>query len=166
MLPNKLYINSNNKNSIFIWTLGRNRTCQESNWKEKLPRKCEFSYLGYIQGTRLALVWITGWFFFLSSSALPLSTMLRMLQFNLIVIMANVLAHSSEWVSTVAQSCPTLCDPMDCSLPGSSVHGIFQTRILEWVAISFSRRSSRPRDWTQVSYIIGRCFTIWVNLSF
>ena len=39
------------------------------------------------------------------------------------------------------QSCPTLCDPMDCSLPGSSVHGIFQARILEWVAIAFSRRT-------------------------
>ena len=39
--------------------------------------------------------------------------------------------------SEVAQSCPTLCDPMDCSMPGSSVHGIFQARILEWVAISF-----------------------------
>ena len=46
--------------------------------------------------------------------------------------------------SEVAQSCLTLCDPMD--LPGSSVHGILQARILEWVAISFSRRSSRPRD--------------------
>ena len=48
----------------------------------------------------------------------------------------------------VAQSCPTLCDPMDCSLRGSSVHGIFQARVLEWVAISFSRRSSRSRDQT------------------
>ena len=44
--------------------------------------------------------------------------------------------------SEVTQSYPTLCDPMDCSLPGSSVHGIFQARILEWVAISFSRRPS------------------------
>ena len=50
-----------------------------------------------------------------------------------------------KW-SEVAQSCPTLCNPMDCSLPGSSVHGILQARILEWVAISFSRGSSRPRD--------------------
>ena len=50
---------------------------------------------------------------------------------------------------------------MDCSLPGSSVHGIFQARILEWVAIFFSRRSSPPRDWTQVSCIVGRHFTIW-----
>ena len=65
--------------------------------------------------------------------------------------------------SEVAQSCPTLCDPMDCSLPGSSIHGIFQARILEWVAISFYRRSSRPRDWTQVSHIVGRRFTIWAT---
>ena len=55
--------------------------------------------------------------------------------------------------SEVAQSSPTLCDHMDCSLPGSSVHGIFQTRILEWVAISFSKGSSRPRDQTHVSCI-------------
>ena len=52
-----------------------------------------------------------------------------------------------------------LCDPGDCSPPGSSVHGILQARILEWVAISFSRGSSRPRDQTQVSHIAGRCFT-------
>ena len=51
-----------------------------------------------------------------------------------------------------------LCDPMDCSLPASSVHGILQARILEWVAISFSRESSWPRDWTHISYVscIGR----------
>ena len=63
--------------------------------------------------------------------------------------------------SEVAQSCSTLCNPMDCSLPGSSIHGIFQARVLEWVAISFSRRSSWPRDWTQVSCIVGRRFTVW-----
>ena len=51
-----------------------------------------------------------------------------------------------EGEGEVAQSCPTLCDPVDCSLPGFSVHGIFQARILEWVTISFSRGSSRPRD--------------------
>ena len=67
----------------------------------------------------------------------------------------------AEWVSEVTQSCRTLCNPMDCSLQGSSVHGIFQARGLEWVAISFSRRSSRPRDQTQVSRIAGRGFTIW-----
>ena len=62
--------------------------------------------------------------------------------------------------SEVTQSCPTLCDPMDYSLPGSSIHGIFQARILEWVAISFSRRSSWPRDWTWVSSTVDRCFTL------
>ena len=49
-----------------------------------------------------------------------------------------------------------LCDPIDCSPPGSSVHGILQARTLEWVAISFSRVSSQPRDGTQVSCIVGR----------
>ena len=61
--------------------------------------------------------------------------------------------------SEVAQSCLTLCDPMDSSLPGSVVHGIFQARILEWAAISFSRGSSQPRDQTWVSCIADRCFT-------
>ena len=68
---------------------------------------------------------------------------------------------SYECVSEVTQSYPTLCDPMDCSLPGSSIHGIFQARILEWVAISFSRGSSQPRDRTLVSHIAGRRFTLW-----
>ena len=68
-----------------------------------------------------------------------------------------------ESESEVAQSCPTLCDPMDCSLPGSSVHGIFQAIVLEWIAISFSKGSSQPRDWTQISRIVDRCFTIWAT---
>ena len=60
---------------------------------------------------------------------------------------SHCLPHpSSSEVRVVAtQPCPTLCDPMDCSLPGSSVHRILQARILEWVAISFSRESSQPR---------------------
>ena len=61
----------------------------------------------------------------------------------------------------VAQLCWTLCNPMDCSPPGSSVHGILKARTLEWVAISFSRGSSRPRDWTRFSCIAGRSFTNW-----
>ena len=51
------------------------------------------------------------------------------------------------------QSCSTLCDPMDCSPPGSSVHGILQARILEWVAMPSSRGSSWPRNWTCTSYV-------------
>ena len=63
----------------------------------------------------------------------------------------------------VTQLCLTLCDPMDCSPPGSSVQGVLQARILEWVAISFSRGSSRPRDQTPVSCVAGRVFTIGVT---
>ena len=63
----------------------------------------------------------------------------------------------------VAQSCPTLCDPMDCSPPGSSVYGILQARILEWVAFPFSRGSSQPRDRAWVSGIAGGFLTIWAT---
>ena len=59
----------------------------------------------------------------------------------------------------VIQSCPTLCDPIDCSLPGSAVHGILPARILEWVAIPSSREYSQPRDQTRVSHIAGRFLT-------
>ena len=59
------------------------------------------------------------------------------------------------------QLCPTLCEPMDYSLPGSSVHRILQARILEWVAISSSRGYSQPRSQTQISSIAGRFFTNW-----
>ena len=88
--------------------------------------------------------------------------------------MASPNHHSTLWKTPhlnnkvkseieVAQWCLILCDPMDCSLPGSSLHGILQARVLEWVAISFSRGSSRPRDWTQVSRIAGRCFNLWAT---
>ena len=63
----------------------------------------------------------------------------------------------------VAQLCPALCNPMDCSLPGSSVHGILQARILEWVAVPFSGRSSQLRDRTQVSRTTGGFFTTWAS---
>ena len=69
-----------------------------------------------------------------------------------------------KWKSEVAQSCPTLCNPQDCSPSGSSVHGILQARILEWVAILFSMGSSWPRDQTQVSCIAGRFFTAWAKI--
>ena len=62
-----------------------------------------------------------------------------------------------------AQLCPTLCHPTDCSLPGSSVLGCLQARILGWVAMPFSSGSSRPRDWTQVSCAAGGSFTFWAS---
>ena len=71
--------------------------------------------------------------------------------------------YDTSWITScvkvkVIQSCPTLCDPMDYTL-----HAIFQARILEWVAASFSRVSSQPRDWTQASRIAGRFFTSWAT---
>ena len=65
--------------------------------------------------------------------------------------------------SEVAQSCPTFCNPVDCNLPGSSLHGILQTRVLEWGAIAFSRGSSWPRDRTWDSCIAGRGFNLWAT---
>ena len=63
----------------------------------------------------------------------------------------------------VSKSCPTLWDHMDYSLPGSSVNGILQARMLEWVAILFSRDSSQPKDWNWVSCTADRFFTAWAT---
>ena len=77
--------------------------------------------------------------------------------------LSNHRTEKKESESEVAQLCPTLSDPMDCSLPRSSIHGIFQARVLERVSISFSRGSSRPRDRTRVSSSVGRRFTVWAT---
>ena len=80
-------------------------------------------------------------------------------------LMASILRLWVGYVCVNAKSiqlCPTLCDPMDYSSPGSSVHGILQAKILEWVAMPSSRGSSQPRDWTHAScgsYVAGRSFT-------
>ena len=66
----------------------------------------------------------------------------------------------------VVQSCPTPWGSMDCSLPGSSVHGILEARILEWIAILFSRGTFPLRDWTQISCIAGGFFTIWATFIY
>ena len=83
-----------------------------------------------------------------------------------LMYMELLFVYSKRWKwseSEVTQSCPTLCNPMDCSLQGSSVHEIFQARLLEGVAIPFSRGSSWPRDQTWVSCTAGRLFTIWAT---
>ena len=69
----------------------------------------------------------------------------------------------SSYRCLVAKSCPTLCDPKGCSPPGSTVHGISQVRLLECVAIPFSRGSSQPRAWTWVSCTACRFFTVWAT---
>ena len=75
--------------------------------------------------------------------------------FFLLYIYMQIYIHMHE--CSVAQLCLTLWDFMDCSPSGSSVHGISQARILEWVAISFSRGSSQPKDWTYVSCVYCNC---------
>ena len=87
------------------------------------------------------------------------------LMYNLVTVV-NTTMHV-----LVTQPCPTLRDPMDCGLPGSSVHGVLPRRILPWITIPFCRQSllhlqsSQPRNWTQVSCIAGRFFTIWVIIT-
>ena len=75
---------------------------------------------------------------------------------------SNVLLRACMHAKSL-QSCLTLCDHLDCSLPGSPVRGSLQARILEWVAIPFSRGSSWPRDRTQVSCIASRRFNLWAT---
>ena len=83
-------------------------------------------------------------------------------KFKYKLISPRILKDEVKW-SEVAQLCPALCDPMGCSLSGSSVHGIFQARVQEWTAISFSRGSSQPRNQIQVCCIAGRRFTVWAT---
>ena len=84
--------------------------------------------------------------FFLSNSISSPVILIGISQMSLLV---HLYCHQSSPVKVKAQSCMTLCDPMDYSPSGSSAHGILQARILEWIAIPFSRGSSPPRDWTQ-----------------
>ena len=80
-------------------------------------------------------------------------------QSPLLLEVINIITEKKE--SEIAQSCPTLCNPMYCNLPSSSVHGIFQAIVLEWIAISFSSGSSLPRSQTWVSHIVDRGFTVY-----
>ena len=139
--------------------------CLNSAWTSSVngnTLSCSSSFSSYVQ------------YFYFSLWASPVSSALlgllvrglsrvlhvELAAFSLASLFAGTLVVKVK-ESEVAQSCPTLCDPMDCSPPNSSVHGILQARILKWVAISFSRGSSRPRNQTQVSCIVGRFFTNW-----
>ena len=103
--------------------------------------KCDFIYWAIIMCPAMfSVLWIQNW---VSQARVPFSRRLS----------------SSVCVVSCFKSCPSLCDPMDSSQPGSSVHGILQARILEWVAMPSSRRSSSPRDQTCISCLAGRFFT-------
>ena len=81
------------------------------------------------------------------------SSLLCLLVFSTLLQPATMGVYYETWKMKVTQWCLILWDPMDCSLPGPSIHGILQARILKWVTFPFSRESSQPRDWTQVSCI-------------
>ena len=81
------------------------------------------------------------------------------------IIYIHIYIYVYEVKVLVVQLCLTFCDPMNCSLPSSSVHGILQVRMLEWIAMPFSKGSSLPRDRTQVSHIAGGFFTVWAQGS-
>ena len=120
----------------------------ELNWTEQLNRtelstktenKCRYILLVFYSHIHIKII-----IFLLFFCMLPQS-LCRM--------------EKEKWSHSVVSD----CDPMDCSLSGSSIHGIFQARVLEWIAISFSRGSSQPQNQTWVSCIAGRCFTIWAT---
>ena len=99
-------------------------------------------------------------------SGVPLPSLMSILAHCLLIAVQSYASWKQRPLKVkvlVAQSCPTLCNPMHCSPPGSSVHGILLARMLEWVALPFSRGSSQPRNWTQVFFIAGRFFTIWAT---
>ena len=89
------------------------------------------------------------------------NVVLILLYSKVIQLYTHTHTHREKLKMKAAQSCLTLCDPMDCRLPGSSVHGILQARILEWVVVPISRGSSLPRDQNGVSCIAGGFFTSW-----
>ena len=120
------------------------------------PPPCElpsFSLKSQTMTTTLSFVFSWRWYFRWELQSFWPDARFSWVSLSLLCVCVCVCLH------LVSKSCPTLCDPMDCNLPGSSIHGIFQARILRWVAISFSRASSAPRDGTHVSCIAGRFFT-------
>ena len=96
-------------------------------------------------------------FFLVRFVANPLSLLLNLFIFGGVDFLFNNVCV------LIAQSCPILCNPMDCSPPDSSVHEISQARVLKWIAFPFSRGSSPLRDETRISHIASRFFTVWAT---
>ena len=123
---------------ISQWDLAKGYYCRESWLKHSVRWKLPFPHSG------LHILFF--WFIFLHW-----------------ICSISYLQYSLSYEEKVVQACLTLWDPTNCSLPGSSVYGILQARMLEWVAIPFSRGFSWPRNWTWVSCIAGNFFTIWAT---
>ena len=136
------------------WTVARQAPLSMKFSRQGYWNGQPFPTLGNLPNPRIKLVSLAspalaGRFFTTSATwEAPLYFLALFYNFYTFTDNLDVVYYSleSESESEVAQSCPTLCNPVDCSLPGSSVHGFLQARILEWIAISFSRGSSQPRD--------------------
>ena len=123
---------------------------------------------GWMVGGSSSSLWVYTWVT-LSRNRQESSTVQGLLYFLSLPLQMNykiTKTLEAEFASSSLCMCvldAQSCDPIDCSPPGSSVHGISQGRMLEWVAVSSSRGSSWPRDWTWVSHIAGGFFTIWAT---
>ena len=129
------------------------------------PRQCELLLMEYSQENKISSLFILR-----SERDLVLVLFVTRIEYMPTAHINNCVINNTPptlWEEVyihvlVAQLGLTLCNPTDCSPPGSSVHGILQASILEWPAITFSRGSSQPRDWTLI-YIADRFFTIWAT---
>ena len=123
------------------------------------------SLFSYIYGTYIFFIYIFLWkeiCIYTLSTSFSLVGYYEMLSIVPCVIQKVLVSYFSYIGScSVTKSCPTPCNPMDCSLPGFSVHGVFQSRTQQWIAISFSRGSSWLRDWTCISCISRRILYHW-----
>ena len=147
---------------------------RESTWKVSsskmfIPIDCDYVYVCVCVLSHFSCVWL---FCDPVDCSLPGSSIHRILQARILEWVARPFSKGSSWSRDVimceserevAQSCLTLCSPMDCRLLRLSVRGVFQARVLERGAISFSRESSQLRDRTWASRIVGRRFTIWAT---
>ena len=128
-----------------------------------------FYFCGVLIGIKITIVYYRGWYVNLNSGKssnpwkwnLCHTLYLKHLEGFTVQIFNSWVNYSV--LCLVAQLCPTLCDPMDCTHQAPLSAGTFQARTLEWVPISYSRGSSQPRDWTQVSRTAGRFFTSWAT---
>ena len=154
---------------MFTWGHSVHQGCMCRSWRSPPVVSLYPLCLGHMcrgVGKVSVVIFVTYLWAFLGVSGVEFRDQLASFQLDYpSLLMPNFLANNRVkdlGFSTdvlAAQSYPPLCDPMDLSPPGSSVYRILQTKVLEWVAISYSRGSSQPRDRTQVSRITGRFFT-------
>ena len=136
---------------VHLLPLGLKRTCFRVGGNERLPKWALHGTLGHHHAVCLSFIYN------------------RTSRGTFLAVQKLATKSQSWWQGSLAvqclvvPSCPTLCDHMNCSPPGSSVHEILQARIQEWVAVPSSKGSCQPKDWTQVSCTAGRFFTDWAT---